>query len=167
MVPLNSGSTVVAPIPSEPAVASIIFDCITLPSASWLFYVRLSAVYLQDKRATLFFGVLWTGVMGYFIFDAVSVHARFTHLHFIDPQEIDAWNYIINAIYDTLAYLSVSWQLASFSMKGDSWKHRVMSLTTGDGLLGLTKALLRSGQIYYLLSGFLLVFLYSNYSYNI
>lgn len=106
--------------------------------------------------------------MGYFIFDAVSVHERFMRLHYINPQEVDAWNYIINAMYDTVAYLSVSWQLASFSIKGDSWRYRVMSLTTGDGLLALTKALLRSGQIYYLLSCLaLLVFLYSNYSYNI
>ncbi|KAF7986415.1 hypothetical protein HWV62_31147 [Athelia sp. TMB] len=145
----NYFNAIIASVPTSIALASMVFDSLTLPIATWLFYVRLSAVYLHDKRAMTFFGVLWGGVLAYFIFDSVAVYARYEKLHVIMPKKLDAWCYIINAIYDTAAYLAVSWQLAAFSLKGDSRKHRILSFFKGDGLLGLTKALLRSGQIYY------------------
>jgi hypothetical protein len=65
-------------------------------------------------------------------------------------ESSDAWGFVANSIYDTLIYLAISWQLASFSMAGDGWKDRLRSFVSGDGLLGLSKALLQSGQIYYL-----------------
>ncbi|KZP25307.1 hypothetical protein FIBSPDRAFT_1041463 [Athelia psychrophila] len=131
------------------AVASVVFDTLTLPVASWLFYIRLCAVLRHDKRAMAFFGALWATVFAYFIYDGVSARQRFITLHVIVPGKVDAWVYIINAIFDTLVYLAVSWQLATFSVTGGGFKRRLLSFTTGDGLLGLTKALLRGGQIYY------------------
>lgn len=150
MLSLKPVSTVAPPVPTNAALASMVFDCLALPSASWLFYIRLSAVYLHDKKATTLFGLLWAGVLAYFVYDTISLHTRFTYTHAINPGKTDAFLYIINAIYDTLAYLAVSWQLSSFSINGDSCKHRVMSFAKGDGLLDLSRALLRSGQIYYL-----------------
>ncbi|KZP23854.1 hypothetical protein FIBSPDRAFT_951745 [Athelia psychrophila] len=145
----NFLNAVAPPVPTNAALASMVFDCLALPSASWLFYIRLSAVYLHDKKATTLFGLLWAGVLAYFVYDTISLHTRFTYTHAINPGKTDAFLYIINAIYDTLAYLAVSWQLSSFSINGDSCKHRVMSFAKGDGLLDLSRALLRSGQIYY------------------
>ncbi|KZP23855.1 hypothetical protein FIBSPDRAFT_447784 [Athelia psychrophila] len=125
------------------------FDCLTLPTASLLFYIRLSAIYLHDKRAMVFFGLLWSAVMGYFVYDTVQSHEQFVLIHSISPGKNHAWIYITNAIFDTLVYLAISWKLAAFSTSDDSYKQRLLSFTTGDGLLGLTKALLRGGQIYY------------------
>lgn len=139
-----------APWPISSAVASMFFDCLTLPTASLLFYIRLSAIYLHDKRAMVFFGLLWSAVMGYFIYDTVQSHEQFAQIHSISPGKNHAWIYITNAIFDTLVYLAISWKLAAFSTSNDGYKQRLLSFTTGDGLLGLTKALLRGGQLYYL-----------------
>lgn len=135
----------IPPWPTVTAVASMLFDCLTLPTASLLFYIRLSAIYLHDKRAMAFFGLLWSAVMGYFIYDTVQSHQQFASIHLIEPGKNHAWIYITNAIFDTLVYLAVSWKLAAFSTTGDSRQQRFLSFTTGQGLLGLTKALLRGG----------------------
>ncbi|KAF7986414.1 hypothetical protein HWV62_31145 [Athelia sp. TMB] len=144
-----------APWPKAVALPSIVFECLTLPTASFLFYVRLSAIYLHDKKAMSFFAVLWGSVLAYFIFDGVESYKQYHTFHIIIPGRIHAWDYIINLIYDTLVYLSVSWQLAGFSVGEHSRKQRILAFTTGKGLLGLSKALLRNGQLYYLCAVFL------------
>lgn len=126
------------------------FDCLTLPAASFLFYIRLSGIYLYDKRAMASFGMFWGAVMGYFIYDAVQTYEQFTLIHMILPNKKSAWIFIANAIFDTLVYLAISWKLSASSTACDSRKQRFMSFTMGKGLLSLTKALLHSGQYYYL-----------------
>ncbi|KZP18470.1 hypothetical protein FIBSPDRAFT_956257 [Athelia psychrophila] len=145
----NFVNGILFPVSNANDQASMVFHCITVPAASWLFYIRLSAVYLHDKRATTVFGILWAAVFGVFIFEAVSRRAEFLVTHTFAPEKLTALPYIINAVYDTLVYLAMSWKLAAFSISGDTWRHRALSFFKGDGLLGLTTALLRGGQIYY------------------
>ncbi|KZP28806.1 hypothetical protein FIBSPDRAFT_947212 [Athelia psychrophila] len=137
------------PWPTNIAVASILFDCLTLPTASLLFYIRLSAIYLHGKRAMASFGMIWGAVMGYAICACVQAYEQFTLIHTISPSNTTAWIFIANVIFDTLVYLAASWRLSAFSTAGDSRKQRFLSFTIGKGLLSLTKALLRSGQFYY------------------
>lgn len=146
----NFVNVILSPIPNADGQASMVFDCMTLPAASWLFYIRLSAVYLNDKRMMTLFGVLWAAVFGVFILDAVHNRANFLVAHTFTPKKLDRLPYVINTAYDTLAYLAMSWKLATFSIAGDTWKRRALSFFKGDGLLGLTTALLRGGQVYFL-----------------
>jgi hypothetical protein len=125
-----------------------------MPAISSLFFFRLIAVYSYDKFVVTFFGSCWLVVLGIFIFDTTTVISRsladadaakqcFVYTH------TDAWGYIATAVYDTLMYLAISWRLASFAMD-DQWNSRLRSFATGGGLSGLSKVLLRSGQMYYL-----------------
>ncbi|KZP27504.1 hypothetical protein FIBSPDRAFT_948435 [Athelia psychrophila] len=145
----NFVNSTLFPVSDTNDQASMVFHCITVPTASWLLYIRLSAVYLHDKHVITVFGILWAAVFGVFIFEAVSRRAEFLLTHTFVPEKLTALPYIINTVYDTLVYLAMSWKLAAFSITGDTRRHRILSFFTGDGLLGLTKHLLRGGQIYY------------------
>ena len=57
---------------------------------------------------------------------------------------------IANAIHDTLVFLAISYRIISYTAIGDSWSARVKSFFTADGLPRLSRALLQSGQQFYL-----------------
>lgn len=135
-----------------PAVrAEVVFNCLALPTISGLFYVRLISVYLHDKRAIVIFGASWIAVFAYFMYDGVRIVLRFASIGMVTPSRADAWAYLLSLLYDTMVYLAVSWQLAAYSIStGGSWRERLRSFVIGEGLPGLAKALLRSGQVYYL-----------------
>jgi hypothetical protein len=121
---------------------------VTIPAISGIFYARLSAVYAHNKAVMVFFGAWWLGIFGCFLVASISMLSKPNQLNLIEHQ--DAWGFIANLVYDTLIYLAISWQLASFSVAGNSWKYRLKSFVHGDGLFRLSKALLHSGQAYYL-----------------
>jgi len=83
--------------------------------------------------------------------------SKFLHIEENKPcsltgRSTDAWAYTASAIFDTLIFLAISWRLASSSMIGDSWRDRLRSFVRGEGLLGVSKVLLRGGQSYYILT---------------
>ena len=57
---------------------------------------------------------------------------------------------ILTAVNDTLIFFTISYRLVSISMVSGTWRARAMSFIRGDGLHHLSKALLQSGQVYYL-----------------
>ena len=52
-------------------------------------------------------------------------------------------------VYDTLIWLAITYRLAADSWTGSSWRARFLSVIHGAGLYSLSKALMRSGQLYY------------------
>ena len=128
-------------------------NIIIMPAASGLFFIRLSAVYSHSKYILISFAFCWLGVLGIFAYISIEGMARCSGVNrstqcFV-VQPIDAWGYIATAIYDTLMYLAISWQLASLASV-DRWQDRLKSFVTGAGLGWLSKVLLQSGQVYYL-----------------
>ena len=57
---------------------------------------------------------------------------------------------ILTAVYDTLIFIAISYRMISLSMLDGPWSTRVKSFFTGNGLHHLSKAMLQSGQVYYL-----------------
>ena len=57
---------------------------------------------------------------------------------------------ILTIVYDTLIFFAISYRVVSISMVSNTWSARVKSFVRGDGLHDLSKALLHSGQTYYL-----------------
>jgi hypothetical protein len=57
---------------------------------------------------------------------------------------------ILTAVNDTFVFLAISHRMLSSAMVGRTWSARAKSFFTGDGLHQLSKALLQSGQVYYL-----------------
>jgi len=103
----------------------------------------------------MFFGLSWLGVIGVFAYISIegmaqcSAAHRSTQCFVVRPPA--AWGSIATAIYDTLMYLVVSWQLASLATV-DRWQDRLKSFVTGNGLGWLSKVLLQSGQVYYFIT---------------
>jgi hypothetical protein len=128
-------------------------NIVIMPAASALFFIRLSAVYWHDKYVTAFFGFCWLGIFGLFVSDSIRGIERCSEVlestYCLRARHIDASGYIATAVYDTLMYLCISWQLASFAT-ADKWQDRLRMFVTGDGLGWLSKVLLQSGQMYYL-----------------
>lgn len=125
-----------------------------MPCVSGLFFVRLHAVYAGQTKCIAFFAACWFLVLGFFIYDSWQILSRFSNVgasaQCFVVKHSDAWGYMANAVYDTLMYLAISWRLAMYPSQAEGWKDRVNTFFTGAGLRGLTKALLRSGQMYYL-----------------
>jgi hypothetical protein len=57
---------------------------------------------------------------------------------------------LLTAVNDTFVFLAISYRMVSSAMVVSTWRARSQSFFTGDGLLYLSKALLQSGQVYYL-----------------
>jgi hypothetical protein len=57
---------------------------------------------------------------------------------------------ILTAVNDTLIFIAISYRMVSLSMVSGTWSARAKSFFTGDGLHHLSKAMLQSGQAYYL-----------------
>jgi hypothetical protein len=57
---------------------------------------------------------------------------------------------VLNAINDTLIFVAITYGIHSYVVIGDSWSARARSYFVNDGLPRLSKALLQSGQLYYL-----------------
>lgn len=127
---------------------------ITQPANALLFYSRVSAIYLHERWAVVFFGMCWFALSVTFIHDAVYSTSDIgripgTELCGVVNSLGGGISYIAIAIYDTLIYAAISWKLSSLSKDG-GWKSRIASLTTGAGLYRLSRSLLRYGQLYYL-----------------
>ena len=57
---------------------------------------------------------------------------------------------VINAVNDTLIFVAISYKILTYTTLGDTWRARARSFYAADGLPKLSKALLQSGQLYYL-----------------
>lgn len=57
---------------------------------------------------------------------------------------------IMTCTNDTLVFLAISYRLTSDAATEGSWRVRVRSFITGDGLYSLSRSILKSGQLYYL-----------------
>jgi hypothetical protein len=56
---------------------------------------------------------------------------------------------VLNAVYDTLVFLAISYRIISYTIIGDSWSARVKTFFGANGLPRLSKGLLHGGQLYY------------------
>ena len=85
-------------------------------------------------------------------------HSTFVHLaHLVGKLDCSRLNNESVAlpstsifVYDTLVILVVSYRLVADAVIGDSWRSRFLSVMTGKGLFSLSRALLKTGQFYYL-----------------
>jgi hypothetical protein len=57
---------------------------------------------------------------------------------------------LLTAVNDTFVFLAISYHMVRSATVESTWRARTKSFFTGEGLLYLSKALLQSGQVYYL-----------------
>ncbi|KZP04023.1 hypothetical protein FIBSPDRAFT_1054944 [Athelia psychrophila] len=120
---------------------------------SFLFFLRVRAVYLHSRFVTALFGILWLITATLNIVADVSIRAgpladtqhcmNFRIQHFTYPS-------ISSFVYDTFIFIAISYRLAADAATEQSWRVRLQSAVTGKGLFRLSRALMISGQLYYL-----------------
>ncbi|KIM88413.1 hypothetical protein PILCRDRAFT_3403 [Piloderma croceum F 1598] len=130
-----------------------VFLEIGVPATSLLFLFRVRAVYNNSRIITAFFGLLWMAISGLSVLILLGVtrdRIPYTQRCTEGPTpKYSTVPIIVTAVNDTLVFLAISYRMISSAMVSSTWKARAKSFITGDGLLHLSKALLKSGQVYY------------------
>ncbi|KZP07903.1 hypothetical protein FIBSPDRAFT_1052717 [Athelia psychrophila] len=133
----------------------IITSSVAIASTSFLFFIRVRAVYLQSRTITILFGALWVVTTSVCIgFGALAVYGveRVPHTPHCN-NTIGKYNFIpvtMTFVHDTMVFLAISYRLATGAVTAGGWRSRVLSIVTGKGLFSLSRSLMKSGQLYYL-----------------
>ncbi|KAF7335952.1 hypothetical protein MSAN_02308600 [Mycena sanguinolenta] len=119
-------------------------------------FLRVTAVLHESKIAYAVFFVLWMAVLGASLTAPVGVRAA--HLGptaqcitttIPDNLEVSA---IVPLINDTAIFLAVSYRILVNTIEADSFIARLRAFVGGTGLSALSRALLQSGQHFYLVA---------------
>ncbi|KZP14317.1 hypothetical protein FIBSPDRAFT_896693 [Athelia psychrophila] len=122
-------------------------------STSFLFFLRVRAVYLRSRYVTVLFGILWliTAILN--IITDASIRAEpHTDAQHCMGFRINHSSYpsISSFVFDTFVFIAISYRLAANAATEQSWRARLQSVVTGNGLFNLSRAFMMSGQLYYL-----------------
>ena len=138
----------------------IVFYCAVLVFTSLLFFFRTRAIFIRNPWVTAFFAGLWLTVLGgclaliVDVFEPIPVNSASNTIAICFYSGVNpfvAAVTIISLIYDTLVFLAISWRLSRNSYDPYTLKSGIGFLIFGDYLPIFSKALLRDGQVYYLL----------------
>jgi hypothetical protein len=128
---------------------------------SFLFFLRIRAIFQRTPWIVAFFAGLWLAVLGgclAFILDVfqkvkVNPALKTTAICFnADISPFIAAATIIPLINDTLIFIATTWRLSHNSYEFSTTRGGVRTLIFGDYLPVFTKVLLHDGQAYYLLA---------------
>ncbi|TFK41527.1 hypothetical protein BDQ12DRAFT_764937 [Crucibulum laeve] len=133
-----------------------IFYLLSVPMTSFLFFLRVRAVYNRNKYVSAVFFTLWLAVLGYSLSLVTAIKG--TNIGPTDyctdtPLEArDGGTGISIFIHDTLVFLAISWRLFSISHVDNNTRKGLKVVLFGHYLPAFSKAILHDGQVYYLMS---------------
>ena len=116
-----------------------------------MFFLRVKAVYFDSKATVVFFGILWLSIFGTLFLDLFNVTTA--HIGTTKKCIITSVGYpgaipvFLQSAFDTLVFVAISLRVASYSM---AFGTRTKSFFRGHGLLGISRCILKGGQLYYL-----------------
>ncbi|KZP29605.1 hypothetical protein FIBSPDRAFT_195126 [Athelia psychrophila] len=126
---------------------------ITIGSTSFLFLLRVRAVYLGSRNVTAVFGVLWLITMGLVILAAVTTHlghAPGTELcGVITDTKYLPLPSISSFVNDTLIFMAIAYRLAANASIEHTWRSWIPDMLQSKGLFRMSRSLMQSGQLYY------------------
>ncbi|KAJ6454576.1 hypothetical protein C8R45DRAFT_1037418 [Mycena sanguinolenta] len=155
---LTSFIFAVAPVGNCNALALSFSICIVLTqtSTTMLFFLRATAIWHPSKIAYAVFSILLIGVLGAGITDPVVI--RGAHIgptkQCIDtaiPGSIEA-TAIMPLINDTAIFFAINYRILAHTIVADSPMARLRAFFGGTGLSALSRALIQSGQHFYLIA---------------
>ncbi|KZP14279.1 hypothetical protein FIBSPDRAFT_1048841 [Athelia psychrophila] len=122
-------------------------------STSFLFLLRVRAVYLRSTSVTAMFGIMWLiAVILNIINDATIRAAPLTDTQYCVTIQLQHPAYPSTSafVFDTFVFIAISYRLAADAATEQSWRARLQSVVTGKGQFSISRALMVSGQLYYL-----------------
>ncbi|KZP16251.1 hypothetical protein FIBSPDRAFT_866092 [Athelia psychrophila] len=134
----------------------VMTSSVAITSTSFLFFLRVRAVYLRSRTITILFGALWVVTS--------TVGISFSTLAALGIERVPYNTYcnttsngnpilvtiLMPFVHDTMVFLAISYRLAADAGPAADWRSRVSSIVTGKGLFGLSRSLMKGGQLYYL-----------------
>ncbi|KZP11645.1 hypothetical protein FIBSPDRAFT_962052 [Athelia psychrophila] len=130
---------------------------LSIASTSFLFLLRVRAVYLRSARTTAIFGTLWIVTVASAIYTAATIHADPKSLYVYtgcSVSHIDSststWLLVPTLFNDTLIFLAITYRLMADAATKRSWRSRFLSIVKGKGLYRLSRSVMLTGQLYYL-----------------
>ncbi|KZP09151.1 hypothetical protein FIBSPDRAFT_964168 [Athelia psychrophila] len=130
---------------------------LSIASTSFLFLLRVRAVYLRSARITAIFGILWIVTVAFAIHSAATIHADPKSLYVYSgcstshAKSISSkWVLVPTLFNDTLIFLAITYRLTVDAVTKGSWRSRFLSIAKGKGLYSLSRSIMLTGQLYYL-----------------
>ncbi|KAJ6454577.1 hypothetical protein C8R45DRAFT_1082653 [Mycena sanguinolenta] len=125
-------------------------------STAMLFFLRVTAVWHPNKIAYMVFSILWLAVLGAGITDPVGIRAAHIGptkqcIDTLIPTNTEVTG-IMPLINDTAIFLAITYRILDHTIVADSPMARLRAFFGGRGLSALSRALLESGQHFYLIA---------------
>ncbi|KZP25787.1 hypothetical protein FIBSPDRAFT_949899 [Athelia psychrophila] len=149
-----TGVIILAPVGDCVAIfiATGVFSTMSIATTSYLFLLRVRAVYLQSRPITIVFGGLWLTMIALVILANASTHvAHVPGTQFCTSTDTTYFSLqsISSFVNDSLIFLAISYRLASNSATELTWRSWALSIIKGKGLYHLSRSLMKTGQLYY------------------
>ena len=146
--------------------------CATIGLTSFIFFLRIRAIFFAKRTATASFLVLWFGVIGSCVSTAISIRkTQFQKATFgagnlstiggsslgiprCELSKMDAGClpcFIASAAFDTIIFVALSWRILSYCASEDDVKTRLMYFFGRLQLPYISEKVLRGAQKYYML----------------
>ena len=127
---------------------------IAVPATTFLFLLRVCAVYNMNKHIVIVFGIFWLGTLACAItlpFAIFGAHIGPTAMC-IDSgvRSYSSAGVVAHMVYDSLVFLAITYRLLDTASVGETVGDKMRAFFKGGALPALTRCLLKSGQIYYL-----------------
>ncbi|KAJ6455223.1 hypothetical protein C8R45DRAFT_1188615 [Mycena sanguinolenta] len=121
-----------------------------------LFFLRVTAVWHTSKIAYVVFFILWLAVLAGGITAPIGIHEAHVAptkqcITTTVPANIEV-PVIMPLIYDTAVFLAISYRILAHTIVADSSMARLRIFFGGKGISTLSRALLQSGQHFYLVA---------------
>ncbi|TDL22014.1 hypothetical protein BD410DRAFT_771023 [Rickenella mellea] len=128
---------------------------VAVPATSFLFFLRVRAVFNTSPWVVRFFAVIWLATLGGSItvpFAIQGGHIGPTQ-HCINTavKPFSSAGIIISTCSDTMVFLAISWKLLT-TARDDSLNGKMKSFFSGEGLPHISRILIQGGQLYYLIT---------------
>lgn len=128
------------------------FEALPTILNSLLFLIRIRGVFFTSRWITIVFSLLWLSTFSAII-SPLRADLRVSGIvpirHIGDMKPWISTGLITVAIFDTAVFVAISIRLLHYGM-AKIWRERLRSFVNGQGMGMLARALLQTGQLYYL-----------------
>ncbi|KAI0795904.1 hypothetical protein C8Q75DRAFT_711227 [Abortiporus biennis] len=138
------------------ALAKAIGWCgaLAMPLNSLLFFFRVRAVFNSNRIIVFLFGLLWLATLGCisapFAVDGIHIGTTKNCVN-SNVKSYSSAGIIIVGVHDTLVFFAITTRLTMYSL-ADNWAERIKAFFSGKGMGHMSKTLLMTGQLYYLVT---------------
>ncbi|KAJ6454590.1 hypothetical protein C8R45DRAFT_1222739 [Mycena sanguinolenta] len=138
------------------AISFSICSVLSQITTAMLFFLRVTAVWHPNKIVYAVFSILWIAVLGAGITAPLGV--RGAHIGptmqcitTVVPGNVEAAA-IVPMINDTAIFLAINYRILAHTIVADSFVARLQVFFGGNGLSTISRALIQSGQHFYLVA---------------